>query len=74
MLAWKTNENLGITAYNIDIFTMVILDKKDYLHKSSTSPNLDFLRLNEKFDKFCLIYAVFKVSPDYENKVLSQAA
>ena len=60
----EINENLGITAHNIDIFTMVILGKKGYLHKISTSPNLDFLRLNEKFDESCLIYAVFKVSLD----------
>ena len=60
----EINENLGITAHNIDIFIMVFLGKKEYLHKISTSPNLDFLRLNEKFDEFCLTYAVFKVGLD----------
>ena len=57
----EINENLGISAHNIDIFIMAILGKKDYPHKISNSPNLDFLRLSKKFDEFSLIYAVFKV-------------
>ena len=54
-------ENLGITAHNLDTYTMVILSEKKLGYKISTSPNLDFLRSEEKFDDYLLIFAVFRV-------------